>query len=184
MALPEHLRALVAVAYETGIRKGQLRQLQWHQVDFERRVIVWHATQTKGGMTHDIPFMGNMESLLRESFKRHLSECPQCPYVFHFGGKQIGDFRKSWATACTLAEVPVLLFHDLRRTAGRRLEDAGVPRSVAMRITGHKTESMYLRYAGVRNSRDLQEAARKIEAYRNSREQVQNLVHLEKSKCD
>ncbi len=183
-ALPEHLRALVAVAYETGIRKGQLRQLQWRQVDFERRVIVWHANQTKGAFTHDIPFMGEMEPLLRESFKRHLRECPKCPYAFHFEGKQIGDFRKSWANACAMAEVPELLFHDLRRTAGRRLEDAGVPRSVAMRITGHKTESMYLRYAGVRNSRDLQEAARKVEAYRNSRKQVQNLVHQKNSKCE
>jgi integrase len=123
-ALPEHLRALVAVAYETGIRKGQLRQFQWCQVDFERRVIVWHANQTKGGVTHDIPFMGEMESRLRESFKRHQDECPKCPCVFHFEREQIADFRKSWATACALAEVPGLLFHDLRRTAGRRLEDA------------------------------------------------------------
>lgn len=111
--------------------------------------------------------------------KRHLIEGPKCPYVFHFEGKQIGEFRKSWATACALAEVPELLFHDLRRTAGRRLEDAGIPRSVAMRITGHKTESMDLRYAGVRNSRDLQDAARKVQEYRDSSKLVQNLVHNE-----
>jgi hypothetical protein len=61
--------------------------------------------------------------------------------------------------------------------SGRRLEDAGVDRSVAMRITGHKTESMYLRYAGVRNSRELQDAAGKVQAYRDSRELVQNPVH-------
>ena len=67
-------------------------------------------------------------------------------------------------------------------TGLRRLEDAGLLRSVAMRITGHKTESMYLRYAGVRNSRDLQDAARTVQAYRNSREQVQNLVQQEHSK--
>jgi hypothetical protein len=58
--------------------------------------------------------MGEMESLLRYSYKRHHIECPTCPYVFHFEGKQIGDFRKSWATACALCEVPGLLFHDLR----------------------------------------------------------------------
>jgi integrase len=136
--------------------------LQWPQVDFERRVIIWYPNQTKGGVSHDIPFMGDMESLLLDSFKRHQNECPNCPHVFHFEGRCIGDFRKSWATACKRAGVPGLLFHDLRRTAGRRLEDAGVPRSVAMRITGHKTESMYLRYAGVRNSEDLQVAERKL----------------------
>jgi integrase len=137
-ALPEHLRALAGVGYETGIRKDQLRQLKWRQVDFERRVIIWYPSQTKGGMSHDIPFMGDMESLLLDSSQRRQNECPNCPYVFHFEGRRIGDFRKSWATACKRAGVPGLLFHDLRRTAGRRLEDAGVPRSVAIRITGHK----------------------------------------------
>ena len=78
--------------------------------------------------------------------------------------------------------MPGLLFHDLRRTAGRRLEDACVPRSLAMRITGHKTESMYLRYAGVRNSEDLQDAAHKVQAYRDSRKQVQNLVQHEEGR--
>ena len=38
-------------------------------------------------------------------------------------------------------------FHDLRRTAVRNLEQAGVSRSTAMQLTGHKTEAVYRRYA-------------------------------------
>jgi hypothetical protein len=54
---------------------------------------------------------------------------------------------KAFKTACTKAACPGRIPHDLRRTAVRNLERAGVPRSVAMKLTRHKTESVYGRYA-------------------------------------
>jgi len=71
--------------------------------------------------------------------------------------------RRSWTTACKNAGVPGRLLHDLRRSAVRNLERAGVSRSVAMKMTGHKTESVYRRYAIVSES-DLREAAAKLAA--------------------
>jgi integrase len=59
--------------------------------------------------------------------------------------------------------VPGRIPHDFRRTAVRNLECAGVPRSVAMKMVGHKTEAVYRRYAIVSES-DLHEAARKLAA--------------------
>jgi integrase len=71
--------------------------------------------------------------------------------------------RRSWKTACKDAGVPGRLLHDLRRSAVRNLERARVTRSVAMRMIGHKTESVYRRYAIVSES-DLREAAAKLAA--------------------
>ncbi|HUK62257.1 MAG TPA: tyrosine-type recombinase/integrase [Dongiaceae bacterium] len=85
------------------------------------------------------------------------------PWVFHRGGKPIRSFHVTWRVACRRAGVPERLVHDLRRTAVRRFERAGVPRSVAMKLSGHKTESIYRRYAIVSEA-DLAEGVRKVAA--------------------
>lgn len=82
------------------------------------------------------------------------------PWVFWRNGKGLADHRDAWNTACKKAGLPGKLVHDLRRTAARNLERAGVSRSVAMRLTGHKTEAIYRRYAIVSET-DLAEAVQK-----------------------
>jgi integrase len=68
---------------------------------------------------------------------------------------------KSWRSACKKAGIPGRLLHDLRRGAVRNLERSGVSRSVAMKLTGHKTESVYRRYSIVVEA-DLREAGEKL----------------------
>ena len=76
-------------------------------------------------------------------------------------GQPRRGFDKRWRTACTAAGVPRRMLHDFRRTAVRNLERAGVPRSVAMKLTGHRTESVYRRCAIVADA-DLREATARL----------------------
>jgi hypothetical protein len=62
-----------------------------------------------------------------------------CPFVFHRRGERIVHFRAAWKNACKAAGCPGTLVHDMRRSALRTFERAGVPRSVAMSLVGHKT---------------------------------------------
>ena len=77
----------------------------------------------------------------------------------------------AWRRACQRAGVPGRFVHDLRRTAVRNFERAGVPRSVAMKLTGHKTESVYRRYAIV-SERDLAEGVQKLAALAHATRRV------------
>jgi hypothetical protein len=83
--------------------------------------------------------------------------------VFHRNGERIRYFRTAWQNACEAAGCPDALVRDMRRSAVRTFERAGVPRSVAMSIVGHKTESIYRRYAIVDEAQ--REAAARLDAW-------------------
>src|SRR5215212_9720261 len=73
------------------------------------------------------------------------------------------SYVRAWKAACRRGRLEGRLVHDLRRTAVRNLERAGVSRSVAMALTGHKTEAVYRRYA-ITSAADLAEGVAKLAA--------------------
>jgi integrase len=166
--LPAPLHAVVTVAYITGWRiKSEILKLQWRQVTFDAETIRLDPGTTKNDEGRLFMMTPELRAVLLE--ERAATDALQqatgqiVPLVFHRKGRPIKAFRRAWLSACRKAGIPDRIPHDFRRTAVRNLERAGVSRSVAMKMVGHKTESIYRRYAIVSES-DLREAARKLAA--------------------
>lgn len=160
-ALPEELRPIVTFAYHSGWRKSEILNLTWDKVDLKQGIMRLDPGETKNDEARTL-YMD--EELWEEMRVLHSKRRLGCPYIFHRNGAPIKDFRDSWDTACFQAKVDGRFLHDFRRTAVRNMVRAGVPERVAMKITGHKTRSVFDRY-NIVTDEDLKEAARKLQSY-------------------
>ena len=169
-AICKHLHPDAADAvrfmFITGWRsRSEVLPLTWAQVDLAGGFVRLEPGTTKNNEGRSFPLIPELRRLI-ERRQEHTRRCERAqgriiPQVFHRYGRPIRSIRRAWMTACRKAGVPGLLLHDLRRSAVRNLERAGVSRSVAMKLTGHKTENVYRRYAIVAEN-DLREAGIKL----------------------
>jgi integrase len=181
--LPEDLRPVLAFAYHTGCRKGEILSLQWSQVDLQRSVVRLEAGTTKSGEARLIPLVPELLEMLKLQRVKRDTEHPACPWVFYWrDGEPMRDFRDSWANACRAAGLwlgdakagkPSKLFHDLRRSGVRNLVRSGVPEKVAMTISGHKTRAVFERY-NIVSEADLFEAAEKLHRHLKAVREAEN----------
>ena len=150
----------------TGWRKQEILGLRWSQIDLDAGVIRLDVRTTKNRDGRTFPFAALPELAQVVKRQRQYTDRVQhrigavVPWVFHRNGKPIKNMYYAWRRACAIAGVDGRLLHDFRRTAVRALERAGVSRSVAMQLTGHKTESVYRRYA-IMSEADLAEGLAK-----------------------
>jgi integrase len=169
--LPEYARPAATFAYLTGWRlKSEILPLQWRRVDFKAGVVTLDVGTTKNRDGRTFPMIPELRAVLEaqraetDALQRKIGAI--IPWVFHWTaqGRPLKGFTKSWRAACLAAGLPGRIPHDFRRTAVRNLERAAVPRSTAMAMVGHKTESIYRRYAIV-DEVMLQEGGAKLAAY-------------------
>lgn len=173
------LRTLIACAYTFGFRKGELLDLHLRQVDLLDRWIELEEGTTKNDEARKVHMTGEVFELMKECVRGKKPD----DYVFtREGGSRVVDPRDEWYSLCVSSGLGKfekakrkngkeydryvgLNLHDFRRSAIRNMTRRGVNDTTAMKISGHKTRSVFMRY-NIVDERDLAEAARLIETGR------------------
>jgi integrase len=135
-----HLRAVVEAALETGCRRGELLNLRWSQVQLAPRPELWLAAdQTKTAKARRVPISTRLQAIL--AMRRHDPDGHPFPADAFVLGNEIGgrvaSVKTAWQAACRRANITDLHFHDLRREAGSRWMEAGVPLATIQKWLGH-----------------------------------------------
>jgi integrase len=141
-----HAQLAFVIAYHVGMRVGEILGLKWDQIDLKAGLIRLEPTQTKNRRARVAPIYGEMGAFLEMANARRENECALCPWLIAFEGKRVKSIKTTWGRVRTRLGLKDSLFHDLRRTALSNMDEAGIRRSTAMSISGHKTESAYKRY--------------------------------------
>jgi integrase len=130
-----YLKPLILIALETGLRQGELIKLLWKDVDLDSRLL--KVRDTKNGEDRVIPLSNKSLSIL-ESLPR--------PGKTVYNASH-SSLQNAWKRLIKRSGLNDLHFHDLRHEAISRFIERGLTIPEAATISGHKTQSMLLRYA-------------------------------------
>jgi integrase len=146
-----HLKPILIVAFNTGMRKGELRKLQWKHVGREKMFLRLTGDITKTGEPRDIPINHHVKTAL-DALPRSINH----NFVFTYKGKPIthkSGFKRSFITACSDAKIPYgrkepngITFHDIRRTVKTNMLNSGMDKAHRDMIIGHSLEGMDAHY--------------------------------------
>jgi integrase len=169
------------------MRPGEIRGLTWAAFDKETWTLRLHAKDTKTGYGRVIPLEDDLRAVIERRLKARRLDCA---FIFHRSGRPVGEFRKTWMSACKAAGLAVTverdgkkvdraarLPYDLRRTAVRNMVRGGTDPAIAMKISGHRTRAVFDRYSIISED-DIRAAMKKTVAYVASLPAVSNVVPL------
>jgi len=136
----QHLEPIIITALNTGMRKGEILNLKWSNVDFKTGHIL--VEETKNGEIRRVPMNKKLTQTLENAKKVSRGE-----FVFSENGKPYGDVKTGWWTALKKAKIEGFRFHDLRHTFGSRLGMKGYDIKTIAELMGHKDIKMTMRYS-------------------------------------
>ncbi len=139
-----YLHILVVLALSTGARHGELINLRWSDIDWQRRVITLHDTKNKERrllpLVHYALKLMEAHSKVRNIASDLVFPSPSNPM-------KVWDSRSSWVSVLKKANIQDFRFHDLRHSCASYLAMNGASIAEIAEVLGHKTLQMVKRYA-------------------------------------
>ncbi len=140
--LPQHLADMVTFSLATGLRRSNVTNLEWSQVDMQRNVAWIHGDQAKAGKPIHVTLNATAIAVLTRQIGKH----PKT--VFSYKGKPITQVNtKAWYKALKRAGIEDFRWHDLRHTWASWLTQNGVPLNVIQEMGAWESAEMVRRYA-------------------------------------
>lgn len=144
-AFADHLRPMILLSLNTGMRRGEIFSLQWDNVNLEHALLTIEGAYAKSGKTRHIPL--NTEALqVLKSWRRQTSSAATLVFP-NKDGKRFDSIKKGWAGIINTANIKNFRWHDLRHHFASRLVMADVDLNTVRELLGHSDMSMTLRYA-------------------------------------
>nr|WP_240116227.1 site-specific integrase [Erwinia endophytica] len=181
---PEPLKSVVNFALATGLRRSNIINLEWQQIDMQRRVAWINPEDSKSNQAIGVALNETACQVLKKQIGRHHK------WVFVYTERSTRpdgtntdvvrkmryDANTAWRAALRRAGIDNFRFHDLRHTWASWLVQSGTPISVLQEMGGWESIEMVRRYAHLAPNH-LTEHARQIDAIFNAC--VPNLSHLD-----
>jgi integrase len=149
MAYADHLKPLVLLSMNTGLRQGELFNLRWSEVDLHNKTLTVRGDAAKSGKTRHIPLSDEAMNILT-GWKAQTDNAKGLVFPGK-GGKPLDNVTKSWATLLSKewANISNFRWHDLRHHFASRLRMEGVDITIVRDLLGHTDLKMTMRYAHI-----------------------------------
>jgi integrase len=139
----KYLYIVVMLGLATGMRRGEIMNLTWSDVDLERGRIV--LQQTKNGDRRLVPLTGIALELLR-GLGNDATSKNDLIFPSSISSKPM-DLRFAWEQALKTSCINNFKFHDLRHCCASYLAMSGASLAEIAEVLGHKTLNMVKRYS-------------------------------------
>lgn len=143
----DHIEPIVLIALNTGMRRGEIFNLRWEQVNMASKIITVSAEISKTSKARHINMNNESHRVLEDWSKDKSLSGLVFPSAKTGGQKPLVTIKTAWAKLIESAGINDFRFHDLRHTFASNLVMRGAPLYMVQKLLGHGSLNMTMRYS-------------------------------------